>query len=315
MLIVHKWASDSEESGVYLTDLLKLFWKRKILISVFLFVGGCASFFYSKTIPDIFRSEVLLVPADEQSTNNMASLVGRFGGLASIAGVDFSNNGTSRVNIALEVLKSREFVSEIVQKYEWDVPLIAASGWNKDDLKLVIDQKLYDESQKKWVRNVKPPLTPVPSDHELHERYLQLISIHRDKTTGFVKIGMEFYSPHIVKEWLDIIVKEINAEIKARDVFEAKKSISYLESQLSETSITNIKPVFYELIEEQTKTIMFANVRKEYVFRTIDPSYVPQFRAKPKRLVICVMGSLLGAFLGFVFVLLNYHFRKALLEN
>ena len=53
--------------------------------------------------------------------------------------------------------------------------------------------------------------------------------------------------------------------------------------------------VFAQLIEEQTETIMLANVSKDYVFDIIDPPVVPELNSKPPRALICVLGMWLGA--------------------
>jgi LPS O-antigen subunit length determinant protein (WzzB/FepE family) len=64
------------------------------------------------------------------------------------------------------------------------------------------------------------------------------------------------------------------------------------------------------LVEEQAKTIMFAEVRDEYVFKTIDPAFVPEEKAKPKRALICILGTMLGCMLAMIMVLVRHFFRK-----
>jgi LPS O-antigen subunit length determinant protein (WzzB/FepE family) len=110
----------------------------------------------------------------------------------------------------------------------------------------------------------------------------------------------------MAKEWVDLLVREINAEVKQRDMAEARKSILYLSNQLEKTAISDMKAVFYELIEEQTKTLMFAEVRDEYVFKTIDRAVVPELKVKPKKALICVLGLILGGIVGVLFVLVRY---------
>ena len=67
--------------------------------------------------------------------------------------------------------------------------------------------------------------------------------------------------------------------------------------------------MLYQLIEEQTKTVMFANVREQYVLKTIDPALVPELKSGPKRAFICVLGMLLGGVLAVVIVLIRYFLR------
>ena len=68
--------------------------------------------------------------------------------------------------------------------------------------------------------------------------------------------------------------------------------------------------MFFELIQSQTETVMLAEVRPEYVFKTIDPAVVPEEKSKPSRALICVLGTLLGGILGVVIVLIRHYARS-----
>jgi LPS O-antigen subunit length determinant protein (WzzB/FepE family) len=68
--------------------------------------------------------------------------------------------------------------------------------------------------------------------------------------------------------------------------------------------------VFYQLIEEQTKSLMLAEVQDEFVFKTVDPAIVPEEKAGPKRALICVLATLLGGMLAVAIVLVRFAFRK-----
>ena len=65
--------------------------------------------------------------------------------------------------------------------------------------------------------------------------------------------------------------------------------------------------MFFELIQSQTETVMLAQVRPEYVFKTIDPAVVPELKSKPKRALICVLGTLLGGMLSVLIVLVRHY--------
>ena len=67
-----------------------------------------------------------------------------------------------------------------------------------------------------------------------------------------------------------------------------------------------MQTIFYQLIEEQTKTIMLANVRKDYVFKTIDPAIIPEEKDKPKRALIVILGTMLGGMLSIFISLILY---------
>ncbi len=55
---------------------------------------------------------------------------------------------------------------------------------------------------------------------------------------------------------------------------------------------------------------MFAEVRDEYVFKTIDPVLVSGEKSKPKRALIFVLGTMLGGIFGIMFILICHFVHK-----
>ena len=55
---------------------------------------------------------------------------------------------------------------------------------------------------------------------------------------------------------------------------------------------------------------MFANVRDEYVFKTIDAAIVPEEKSGPKRALLCILGVLLGGMLSITLVIIRYFMNK-----
>jgi uncharacterized protein involved in exopolysaccharide biosynthesis len=135
--------------------------------------------------------------------------------------------------------------------------------------------------------------------------------VQQDPATGMVKISVEHISPVVAQEWVTALLKEINLDMKQRDIQEAEKSINYLNSQIRETTLSDIKQALFGLIEDQTKTLMLANVRDEYIFKTIDPAVVAEEKSRPARAIICVIVTILGLLLSITYVL----FRAALRKN
>ena len=214
--------------------------------------------------------------------------------------------GSNKTTLAIEVLKSREFITKFIRKHDLLVPLMAAEGWDLSRDELLINQNLYDTEKKRWLRKPLPPRSSEPTMQEAYSVFSSKLSVSQDSATSLVSLGLEFYSPNIAKRWVDWLVQDINAEIKGREVREAKKSIEYLSGQLKKTPIADMQAIFYELIEEQTKTIMFAEVRDEYVFKTLDKAIASEIKERPKRSLIVVFGTFLGGGLGLLLVLFRY---------
>ena len=186
---------------------------------------------------------------------------------------------------------------------------MAAEGWDDETGELKIDSDDYNVASKKWVRDVSPPKKTIPSLQEAYEEFLNILTVSQRKETGFVTVAIEHYSPTIAKQWVDWLVKDLNSTIKRRDVAEAEQAIVYLNEQINNTSLAELRNVFFKLIEEQTKTIMLANVSVEYLLETLDPAIAPEKKARPQRSLIVILSMLLGVVLAACFLIISAALR------
>ena len=65
--------------------------------------------------------------------------------------------------------------------------------------------------------------------------------------------------------------------------------------------------MFYELIKESTQSMMLAKVNPEYVLTTIDPPLIPELKSKPNRLLMVILGALMGSILSVLILFLRWH--------
>lgn len=297
------------DDEIDLRELFAAIWQGKWIIAAVTSVFTIAAVFYALSLPNIYKSEALLAPVSGESG---FKIPGQLGSLAALAGVNLGALGGEGDNsgLAMEIIKSREFLGRFIEKHDLYLPVMAAEGWNRADNSLVFDSDIYDVNSQQWVRDVKPPFQLKPSVLEVYEDFLKIFSISKDKETGMVRVKVEHYSPYLAKFWVDELVKAINDEMRQRELTEAQRSIAYLNSQIEQTSLADVRTMLYSLIEEQTKTVMLANVRDEYVFKTVDPAVVAEKKAKPARALIVVLAVLLGFMLSALVVLVRHFSRK-----
>lgn len=291
--------------------LLKTLWAGKWWLITFMFSAAAIGVAVSLHLPNIYKAEALLAPSSEQQGGGLSAMAGQFGGLASLAGINLGANSLDKTGMAVEVAQSRRFITRFIRQHKLEVPLLAVTKMDKATGKLIVDPKLYDETNQKWVRKVPDGKSVEPTDWELVKAFRGLAQVALDKKTSLVSVSVDYYSPGVAKQWVDWLVADLNQAMKERDQAEAKHNIAYLKEQLGKTSIADMQSVFYKLIEEQTKTLMLTEVSQEYVFKTIDPAVVAEEKVKPKRGLIVVLSCLLGVICGVMSVL----FRHALAAN
>tara|TARA_R110000744_G_scaffold22045_8_gene56640 strand:- start:479 stop:1576 length:1098 start_codon:yes stop_codon:yes gene_type:complete len=299
------------DEEVDLAELWHAIWSGKLLIIIISAVFAISSVLYAINQPNIYKATTLLAPASEQGgAGGLAKMAGQFGGLASLAGINLGGGGTDKTGLALEVLKSRVFLESFINKHQLLVPLMAAKSWDVNSNTLIINDEIYNETTNTWLREVKAPKKPEPSTWQAYKKFKNIFTISEDKDTGMFTLAIEHYSPEIAIQWLLWLVSDINEVMREQDKAEAQRSIDYLTKKLKETQLADMQTVFYQLIEQQTKTIMLAEVSLEYVLKTIDPANAPEEKAKPKRALIVVLGTMLGGILSVLIVLIRYFTRK-----
>ncbi|MBK8971666.1 MAG: LPS O-antigen length regulator [Hahellaceae bacterium] len=295
---------------IELVELWSTIWRGKLIVLATVFLFSIASVFYALSLPNIYKSSVVLAPAQGGKNGGIGALAGQFGGLASLAGINLASGTVNKASEALEIIKSWAFIEEFVLQYELARDVFAARGWNQETDELIYDPNLYDKDSNKWIRIPLEGRKSEPSSWELYLQFSSYMSISEDQKTGFVTLSIEFYSPKIAKKWVDSLVEKINFKLKTRDAEEAKRNIAFLEKQIKETSLTSMQTVFYQLIEEQTKTLMLTEGAQEYVFKTVSEARISEERSRPKRALICVVGAFLGGAVGILIVLVRILIRK-----
>jgi uncharacterized protein involved in exopolysaccharide biosynthesis len=301
----------AQDDEIDLRELFSVIWQGKWLIIAITAVFAIGSVIFAINQPNIYKSEALLAPADSEQGGGLGALAGQFGGLASMAGINLGGGGgVDKTQMAIEVMKSRQFTSDFIQNHNILPDLMAAKKWNLADNTISYDENLYLFTENKWIREAKLPYKSEPSMQEAYKAFSKIIAVNAGKDTGMVTVSVEHLSPQVAQQWVNWLVADINNEMKQRDVAEANRSKAFLQTQIQQTNVADIRTILYKLIEEQTKTIMFAEVRDEYVFKTIDPAFVPEEKAKPKRALICVLGTMLGGMLAIMLVLIRYFVRK-----
>ncbi|MCS6124087.1 Wzz/FepE/Etk N-terminal domain-containing protein [Shewanella baltica] len=306
-----KFPSAVQDDEIDLRELFSVIWQGKWLIIAITAVFAIGAVIFAIKQPNIYKSEALLAPASEEQGGGLSGLASQFGGLASLAGVNLgAKGGTDKTELAIEVLKSRQFTRDFIQRHNILADLMAVEKWDRDADKLIYDPELYNEQTNTWVREAKAPFKPEPSMQEAYKVFSKMIAVNKTKETGMVTISVEHFSPAVAQQWVAWLIQDINKVMKDRDVAEANRSSEFLNKQIALTNVADIRTILYKLVEEQAKTIMFAEVRDEYVFKTIDPALVPEEKAKPKRALICVLGTLLGGMLGIMLVLVRHFVRK-----
>jgi uncharacterized protein involved in exopolysaccharide biosynthesis len=299
-----------DDDEIDLRELFMVLWAGKIKIVAITAVFAVASVIYALSVPNQYKATALLAPA-QSSGGGLSGALGQLGGLASLAGVSIGGGEGSEAQIAQEIMKSWNFIEAFIADNDLAVELFAAEGWRKGSNELKINDDVYDSQNKQWLLENESGVVGPPSSWNLFKTFSERLAVSEDKKSGLVSVSIEYYSPQIAKQWLDMYVSAVNAHMQQRQVDKVTNNINYLQAQIEKTSIAEMREVFYTIIEEQTKNKMVAEASPEYAFVAVSPSMVPEETSQPKRALICILGTLLGGMLSVLLVLAMHYTRKS----
>jgi uncharacterized protein involved in exopolysaccharide biosynthesis len=211
----------------------------------------------------------------------MGGLLGQYGGLASLAGIDVSGMSRGTMNESIEILRSRAFTEMFI-------------------------------TQKKLMPILFPEKSEKPKTMwDAYKRFDSLRKTGKDMTTGFVKLSIEFEDPAIAAAWANGLVRLLNEHLRARTIDEATRSVGYLQEQLDATVVSERRQMLVRLMESETQKIVLAKTSEDFAVRVLDPAVVPQEKVSPKRLLILVSSFLGGIFIGMIVALLRSWLKAA----
>lgn len=288
---------NSNTEVVSFKAMFAMLWRTKWFIIVFTGLVSVATVIYAINVPNVYRASAIYLPKSNDDAGGLAQLAGQFGGLASMAGINLGGGGADKTAAAIEFMKSRAFLQAFIDKRDLTVPILAAEGWDQESGNLLIDPELFDESKQVWVRAAPPGFQVTPTAWEAYDLFKKMISISEQSKKGFVKIELEYYSPELAAKWLGWLVEDLNAYWKAREHEQTQKSIAFLTKQAENAQLSELRSVFYQLIAEQTKNTVLAEVSDEVLFETIAPIVVPEQKSAPSRALLCLLGFAFGGVL------------------
>jgi len=279
----------------YAGDTLSLrqFWqvlwqgKRTVIASTIIFAVGSVA--YALLAKEVFRAEVLLVPATEQSA---PLLGGQLGGIAALAGVNVGDVGDGKDVEALAVLQSRKFARDFIEQF---------------DLLPVFFEKDWDADTNRWLQK-DPADAPDVRDGVkfFHE---EILSVSEARSTGLVTLAVEWTDPDIAAAWAGILVQRLNDRLREKALQEAETNVAYLQSEMASTTLVTLQESIGRLLESELPKLMLAKGNEEFAFKIVDPAVSPKHRVRPKRALTAVIGTILGGLLGMFIVLVGHSGR------
>lgn len=298
---------DNQRSDeVDLVEIAKVIWQKKIFIIIVVLFFSISSIFYSLSINNLYTSSALLQVKNSENNNSIKNMASNFGGIASLAGFSLPSASSNKTDYVIETIKSRDFLKHLLKFEDVRENLFASESFDISNKAIIYDSEIFDSSSKKWIRSKPVNRNQIPSHLEIYPIYRRDLSISIDDDSGFITLSFTHLSPIFAKEFLDLIVEEVNLLSKQIDLIESQSALDFLDGQLEEVKKNDIRESIFQLIESQLEIKMLANVRKDYLISFIDESFIPEVKSYPKRAIILFITIIVSFTFSILFVLIRH---------
>jgi len=286
-----------EEDEIDLKELFLTILRYKYKIAIFVVVVTFITLFYVLTIPNSYKSEVILAP---QTSENKVG--GGLSSLASFAGISLGGSSSSKDPAVMmeTVINDFEFNKQIIKKYDL-VTKLAANQNQVYAFGLDFSSDMEEVEDK-------------DSESVIFDTFLKLktiLSISTDKKTSLITLSAELTDRVLAKELVDIYLKESIDKIKQQDMKEIDKQIVYYNKELANTYDVSLKEQLSKSLSSLMQKKVFSLANDYYFVSKLTDSRVANVKekTKPKRALILVV-SFVTSFILAIFLVFFYEFIR-----
>jgi capsular polysaccharide biosynthesis protein len=310
MTTMNNQLHQNSNRDIDIRELFMLFWDKKIFILLFTSMFFTGSVIYALTAEPLYQSSsTLQIVSTNSSGGGGSSGTKSLGGAASIF---LGSSGSSQDYVlATKTIYSRDFFKHLISFDGVLAQLVAYESYDSQKRELLFDPEVYDAKNKKWLLSYNPDDSNDLSYLAAYRTYKSLLEVSWAKDESeFLTLTMTHPSPYFAQSFISLVIQELNLLVRQRKFEEATKSLEYLNSQLSETRISEVRNSINQLIKSQLNNQMMSQVRKDYLLKPLDLPHIPDERISPKRTFITVAGTILGFLIALIIgVIHRYNFE------
>jgi uncharacterized protein involved in exopolysaccharide biosynthesis len=267
-------------SRVTIAGLLQLAWQRRWAFFIAMTLSVAVVIAWAFLATPIYRVTVKMMPKQgENPTAGLQSLLGQFGGVASLIG---GISAPVDEQEALAWLKSRSLFESFNKQHNL-MPVLFADAW--------------DPATRQWRKDLEHEPT-LDDAWSYFDR--QIRRVNQDSKTKMVTLEINWKDRKLAAQWANGLVRLANEELRQRALHESDATLQSLEDQLKKTETLELRQSIYRLTEVQVNRKVLAISRPEYAFAVLDPAVVPDVDrfASPRRSLLVLVALPFGLFVG-----------------
>ena len=292
----NKIISGYQENEITISVAFSFISRQKKPIMIAVFIVMVITLLYGFSLPNIYRSNGIYEVVGSGSTSSHVKKSG-LSSIAGAVGVSLGGGETNRGDVIVETVRSKTFLKHLLQ-FDGILPgLVAAEYYNPKSQTIDFDRSIFSVEDNSW--NGAPPTI-----HDAFKKYSRQLSIYQDQGDNFIYISFDHVSPNFAQEFVLLVIEQLNLKLRSKSLDEANAALNFLEDQLANTFLIELRNSISSLIQKQLEKKMLADVSENFALTPIERPFIEQEKESPSRLLLLIwatVGSLVLLSMGVFF--------------
>ena len=281
-----------EEDEIDLRELFHTIWIHKYKIMIFTFVVTSLTIIYTLSVPNSYKSSVILAPQVQSSKSSLGGL----SALAGMAGVSLDGGSMDAYNSLKTVIDDDGFEKMLVEKYNLSEKL-TPKAMDKHLVFALGVRTFYDFFH---ATNKKDDRSKDEIEYDTIKKLKKIVSISSDKKSGAITLSVVLPDRFLAKKLLEIYLHESTNYLRKIDMLEINKKLHYYKNELANTNDIELKTQISQLMSALIQKKVLSSASEFYIVKEITKPEVAfiKDKTKPKRALIVIVAFITSIILG-----------------
>jgi len=286
-----------EEDEIDLRELFNTILKYKYKILFFTIIITSLTIIYTMSIPNSYKSEVILSPQEQSKGSSLGGL----GALAGLAGVSLGGSNSMDAFSSLNtIMNNNTFNKMMINKYDL-INKLSSKNIDKNLVFAMNNRTFYDFLNNKQIDNNQNIEDKI---YTTIQSLKSMINLSKDKKTGAMTLTVNSKDRFLAKELLELYLKESTTQLSKLDMQDLEKKLKYYKEELSNTQDIELRTQLSQLVSSLMQKKVLSKASEYYNVRKITQAEVAYIKdkTKPKRGLIVVVSFITSLILAIFMV-------------
>ena len=296
--LLASYENKGNNDEIDLIGLLAVIWQRRWLVIGTIIAFLAVAILYLNVATYRHTAELTVMPS--QASNAGGISAGGLAGLASLAGVNLSMDGSVtpfeqylegiKSGLVAETLSHKTDIMKVVFKEEWD-----------EDKQRFVNKS---GTISKTIRGIKQLLgIPVypwrePDASRLQTYIEENVIITESAKSQFVTISFDHEDPQFARQFLSELHAALDEDLRQKALVRTTQYIAYLTEQLQKVTVAEHREALVQALSEQEKFRMMASSGLAYAADPFGNVTVSREPTSPRPIIVIILSILLGGIVG-----------------